>query len=408
MRKVKFYLVTVLVSMAILVIAMELMATLFLYIKDGRFISVKHRFDSLGNNTFLQDVTREGASCRYVDTLFPHPYLGFVHHANPPCGLSYINNIGLFGPDFPVEKISDRFVLLVTGGSVAAQLVQINPEWPRYFEEELNERYTSPGGQPFLVLNGADGAWKQPQQLIIFLLYADVVDAVITLDGFNEHENFGSTRRLEYPANNFLVLNPLAGYDYTQVVQLWGLGKVYGLIVNNAVLSRSQAAYVVVAGLAKIIRRPVAIGEWPTTVESIFALPSEWSRDKRVNWAIEQYRKYIKAMDAVASDRGVLIAHFIQPVPAIGKQLTAEERRIVGDLSYRDIYRQMTDRLLQLNGEATKIYSLLDVFKDVDDTLYADHVHLRRTASGESVGYRLMAQEMAELLAQTWSLERRP
>ena len=46
----------------------------------------------------------------------------FVHHANPPCGISWDNNVGLFGPDFPVIKPADHYVVMLTGGSVAAHL----------------------------------------------------------------------------------------------------------------------------------------------------------------------------------------------------------------------------------------------------------------------------------------------
>jgi len=51
-------------------------------------------------NTYVRDVTRD-TGCRFIDTLFPHPYVAFVHHANPPCGIFWVNNVCLYGPDFP-------------------------------------------------------------------------------------------------------------------------------------------------------------------------------------------------------------------------------------------------------------------------------------------------------------------
>ena len=50
------------------------------------------------------------------------PIVAFVHHANPPCGMPWVNNVGLFGPDFPTVKPTDRYVVMLTGGSVASQL----------------------------------------------------------------------------------------------------------------------------------------------------------------------------------------------------------------------------------------------------------------------------------------------
>ena len=89
---------------------------------------------------------------------------------------------------FPPIKPADRYVVMLIGGSVASQLAQNQaPPAPRYLEEELNKKYVSPNGKPWMVLNGGDGAWKEPQPFILFSLYATSVDAMISLGGFNEH-----------------------------------------------------------------------------------------------------------------------------------------------------------------------------------------------------------------------------
>ena len=86
-------------------------------------------------NTYLRDATK-GTTCRYVDTLYPHPYVGFVHHANPPCGQPWVNNIGLYGPDYPTVRNPERYTVILSGGSVASQLAQNQaPPAPRYLEE---------------------------------------------------------------------------------------------------------------------------------------------------------------------------------------------------------------------------------------------------------------------------------
>ena len=76
--------------------------------------------------------------------------------------------------------------MLVTGEPVSAQLMRSGPNGTPYLQAILERDYLSPNGRPFLLLNGGDGGWHQPQQLILFLLYADAVHAVVTLDGFNE------------------------------------------------------------------------------------------------------------------------------------------------------------------------------------------------------------------------------
>src|SRR5262249_55362205 len=125
MKQTLFKLVAVLLAVCLVMVGVEILANAYLYAHDGRYIPARARLDALGN-TFTNNMTARRADCRYVDTLFPHPYLAFVHHGNPPCNLR-VNNIGLLGPDFPSERPADRFVVLLTGGSVAAQFAASGP-----------------------------------------------------------------------------------------------------------------------------------------------------------------------------------------------------------------------------------------------------------------------------------------
>ena len=109
-------------------------------------------------------------------------------------------------------------------------------------------------------------------------------------------------------------------------------------------------------------------------------------------------------MDAIAMQNGALVAHFLQPVPAIGKPLTDEEKAVVGDLGYRARYQRIMSDVLGLANDGTPIFSLLDLFDHDTRTLYADVIHLRQGPNGASEGYRLMAERMATILARTWQL----
>jgi hypothetical protein len=396
------------VALLVAAMAVEFLANVYLYTRDHRYIPARQRLASL-DNTFISGVIRQDSHCRYVDTLYPHPYLAFVHHGNPPCGAPGVNRIGLFGPDYPSERPADRFVVLVTGGSVAAQLMQAGPNGTPYLQAILARDYVSPNGRPFLLLNGGDGAWHQPQQLILFLLYADAVHAVVTLDGFNERYFVGSSVRFEFPSNNFMDVNPLVTTSFSDVVKRWVVGKVYGRAANSPILSRSQVAYLVLARLDGYLREQQNIytaGE-RTNINTMFQLPEDWDQERRVTWAQGQYRKYIRAMDAVAAQNGVLFAHFLQPVPAIGKPLTADEIAAAGDLTYGKRYERMAGDVLSLASEGTPVFSLLHLFDQDRRPLYADTIHLRQGSDGTSDGYELMAQRMATILARTWRLEPR-
>jgi hypothetical protein len=120
--------ISILFGIVLSLAVLEVTATAWMYLEDGRYTPAKDLFDRT-QNTYVRDATK-GTSCRYVDTLFPHPYVAFVHHANPPCGLPWVNNVGLFGPDFPVLKPTDRYVVMLTGGSVASSSGRM-PRRPR-------------------------------------------------------------------------------------------------------------------------------------------------------------------------------------------------------------------------------------------------------------------------------------
>jgi len=395
----------IVVTLVLLLAGVELMSAAYLTATTGGYVPARERLAGLPN-TFVEEVS--GGDCTYVDTLYPHPYLGFVHHGNAPCGIADINNIGLFGPDYPSARPDDRFLLLLTGGSVASQFANEVDGGPSYLERFLNERYLSPTGRPFQVLNGGDGAWKQPQSAILFLLYADVVHAVVTLDGFNERYALDGERRFEYPANNFLRVNPLARQAYGDIVAQWLVGQVRRRVSDSPLLSRSHAAFAIVSAAQNYAESRLESRPNPrTSIETIFALPGEWTTEERKAWALDQYSKYMRAMTAIAGQHDVLEAHFIQPVPAVDKVLTPEEEAVAGSLDYADQYRTMTDALVALSDQGTPVVSLLDVFADDPRTLYADAVHLIRDAGNRSLGYEAMADRMADELARLWSLQPR-
>lgn len=405
--------ITTFLGFTFALVLIEGAAIVWLYIEDGRYTPAAELFERT-QNTYVRDATK-GTTCRYVDTLFPHPYVAFVHHANPPCGLPNVNNVGLFGDDFPTVKRTDRYVVLLTGGSVASQLGQnFAPPAPRYLEEELNKRYVSPTGKPFLVLNGGDGAWKQPQQFILFSTYATSVDAVLTLDGFNEHYFFwkGAEERLERPLSNFIEVNPfVADENFGDAAIGWVMGRLAGSLALNPVLGNSHAAYLVIRGIEAAAKgKDIIKSSKRTTLNSIFRMPDDIRKDYDRAFAVQLglYQKYARGIEAVARDYNVKTAYFLQPAPAYGKTLTDEEKRAAGDLAYGDMYRRIVDGMLTLRTQGLRIFDLGDLLINEKETIYADHIHFYRSSDGESRGYRLMATRVGEILADAWGLQRKP
>lgn len=413
MKQRIFGLISVAIGIVFALALIEVAAIAWLYIEDGRYTPTAELFERT-QNTYVRDATK-GTACRYIDTLYPHPYVAFVHHANPPCGQSWINNVGLYGADFPTVKEKDHYVVLLIGGSVASQLAQNSaPPAPHYLEEELNKKYVSPTGKPWLVLNGGDGAWKEPQPFILFSLHASSVDAMISLGGYNEHYNFrpGSPERLEAPESNFLEVNPfVADENFGDAAIGWVVGRLAGSMAINPVLGHSHAAYLIVRGIEAVAKGKDSFkSNKRTTFKKMFALPDDIRNNHERAFEVQLglYQKYLRAEEAVARDNGVKTAYFFQPAPAWGKTLTEEEKRVVGDLSYGPLYRRIIEGMMTLRDRGIAMYDLGDIFQNEKGTIYADHIHYFRDPNSESPGNRLMATRIGELVAKTWGLQRKP
>jgi hypothetical protein len=397
----------VLVGVVIGALALEVFATAWIAFEEGSYVSARELY-ARSPNSFMHEATK-GTGCTYVDGSFPHPYLAFVHHGDPPCGFSSANNIGLYGTDFPNERRSDRYVVLLTGGSVAAQMGQAAPTHPRFLEEALNRSYASPNGKPFLVLNGGEGGWKEPQQLILFSMYATLVDAVVVLDGFNEFLLFGPNQKLslEVPASTFVSVNPLFRGEFSDAVTGWMLARVAQAIAANPLLGRSHAAYMIHRALLAQARRwDIMQYERRTRMDTLFSLPKDVVGNPQKIFAaqLDRYRGYELSIAAIAEAHKVKSAFFIQPVPAWGKALTAEEKKGAGDMTYLNGYRDMVAAMLALRQQGLAIYDLGDVFQAESGTIYVDAVHCGYN-DGTSRGYELMAARMVKDLGQAWGLQ---
>ncbi len=413
MKHLAFRILSLVLGLVVVLITLEVLFLLYYLMKDRGYVSVTEKL-SRERSTHFRDIARDG--CRSADFWLPHPYLGYVYHGNPPCGAPDLNNINVHGRDFPFTKAKDKFVILVTGGSVAEQFAGLFKRSPRYLETILNQRYEIPGKQ-FVVLNGAVGSWKQPQQAILFLLYADVVDAVITIDGHNEYWHIDGPLRFEFPDYRIVTIPTLLRHSFDEMGWTWVSTKIYQFTTNNWLLSHSKLAYFLSHSLRQIITADTSDDTQHqlrlAAYHLMFALPKDWPVDERIRFNVELYRKYILAMNDLARSRNLRTAHFIQPIPQIGKPLTGEERKILehehtmtrGTVIDPVKYSAMTDALVSLSSIGIPVFSLLDVFSDSRETIYSDPVHCTRAPDTDySRGYELMAERIASHLETAWNL----
>jgi len=254
-------------------LALEAAAALYFTVRDGRFIGVRTRLAET-SNTFV-DAFNSKSGCRYIDALYPHPYLAYVYRYEPenPCSV-WSNSTGFLGREFPLQRDRTNFTILLSGGSVAGQLAQTTKGSPFFLEEELNRCFKPPRGERFVVLNGGVGGWKQPITAILFLLYGEAFDGVVSLEGVNEHYSLPHAR-LETPSNNFVTTNPLVS-SYQKLAATWLANEIIRYARENALLGRSFAAYAVVDAARRHLER---VDDGPnartSTLDSIFRLPAE-------------------------------------------------------------------------------------------------------------------------------------
>jgi len=236
---------------------------------------------------------------------------------------------------------------------------------------------------------------------------------MVNLSGFNEHYYFQPKmdQRLEGPAASFLEVNPFAANEnFGDAAIGWVMGRLAGTLALAPVLGRSHAAYMIIRGIESMAKNQASFrSSKRTTISGLFALPNDIqdNPERLFDVQLGLYQKYFRMAEAVANDNGVKSAFFLQPVPAWGKTLTEEEKRVVGNLSNRDLYRRMADGMMILRERSLPIYDLGNVFENHSGTIYIDHIHYLMDSAGESLGNRLVAARIGELLAESWGLQRK-
>jgi hypothetical protein len=165
-RKFGRYLILVVFAFVAPLCVGELGVTVYHIVRDGKYISPAERL-AAERNAYVEAARAQTASkgCGYGDSFIVHPYLAYVQTAlGPCCGFGYANSKSLIGKEFPDRPRTG--MILVTGGSVAAQFVGYDRKIESPLERILNAEFTGDRFDQFVILNGRRAAWKQPNQYI--------------------------------------------------------------------------------------------------------------------------------------------------------------------------------------------------------------------------------------------------
>jgi hypothetical protein len=417
MRKFAFYVILITFVFFATISVAEIAVTIYRITRDGKYISPGQRL-AAERNAYVEVARAQtpSKSCGYGDSLIVHPYLAYVQTALGPCGVGYANSKSLIGKEFPDRPRPRTGIILITGGSVAAQFVWDNRKEESPLERILNTEFTGDQFDRFIVLNGGHGAWKQPNQYIFFGLYADILAGVITLDGFNEQSYLiKSQRRFEVPDGNYFQAidrqDPRITTAPFTMAALKLDADLYRFASRHAIFQVSNLAYLLVDVARTTVRRyasrtpklsTMAEDDWiKASYAKMFAFNDKMSRKERKIWSLQQYEKYVRLMHGGAEAMGIKSLFLLQPIPGWGKPLTPREIEFARRTNAK-LYKEMTDHMVALRQRhGVPVYSLLDIFTNEQQEIYKDAIHINE------LGNEMMAKRIADLIEQEWGWPRK-
>lgn len=349
-----------------------------------------------------------------------HPYFGFVKFSDPEHD---VNNHGFPAApyDYPYVRQHENQVLVgVFGGSVAAGFA-------KHGQERLIERLQQDpafAGKEFVVLNFAQGGYKQPQQLLTLSYYLAIgqeLDLVINLDGFNEvalssrNDAFGMDISMPSSDHMMALVNQIdqstLGEERIAALARITAGKAQleriSQRVGNARLASTWFLWQQLFRIrsASVAKEQVAFQSLPTAnrEQSVMAVypPSEnLSGDDLYRRIAEEWADASIMMHTLLASRAIPYYHFLQPNQYDSdKSFTPEElsTALTEDHPYRagveQGYPWLLDQAQRLQQSGVNFHSALSVFDDVAGTLYIDDCcHFNVT------GNELLADFMADVI----------
>ncbi|MBW2522800.1 MAG: hypothetical protein JRI23_01430 [Deltaproteobacteria bacterium] len=342
-----------------------------------------------------------------------HPYLGY----GSPRALNAVAQL-----DDDQAPDAEPFVVVITGGSVAAQVCW---QGRRVLRQRLAE-LPAARGKTVRVRSLAKGGWKQPQQAIAvlyYLLMRGELALLINLDGHNELVDAARVHEQgihpSYPSLwHWLSANTV------QPASLRTIGRIGWLRESRRDLARAAGhlTWSLTATVlwdaadraldARVQQAQVELAR--TQAGEAARLPVSrtgpqlelGSRAELLEYSAGIWQRGSLCLRDLVRGAGARYVHFIQPnqyVPG-SKPLTEEERRTALDPTNEitaESYRVLRAHAAKLSERGVDVHSLVGLFSEVDETLYVDRCcHLNRK------GNEMIANAMADhILASSPSAE---
>lgn len=339
-----------------------------------------------------------------------HPYYGHVQ-TGPSAPLNQ---------PLPARREPGAALIALLGGSVAWQ---VTPAFRSALETWFRD-HDIPLRPVVLAL--ANGAWKQPQQVIAIsntLALGGEYDLIINLDGYNElvftqteyfapssqHPFFPhSWRKRTVLTNNekllvsriYVLRQRQQRLDALAPAEPWRRSALYG-IVNRYLRERTTAQILALNHDLAQARTEYSLELngpiWPAELDDGMPPdPYDLSRTALRVW----YRSSV-LLDALSGDAGAQYYHFLQPNQYVPNSKPLSDRELADFYdpqspaipAYRDAYPQLPRFGAELRRQGINYFDLTQIFADHPETLYKDNCcHLNRR------GNQLLAESMVQHL----------
>jgi hypothetical protein len=380
---------------------------------------------SLTENKTTEDSNAANEREAWLNSWLIHPYYGFVSN---PASSRLVNKFGFLGTGDQVQPVNPHtIVVALLGGSVAAQLAS-HAYTGDVLKSEL-AKIPSFRDKELVILNLANGAFKQPQGLFVvndLFSRGAHIDVLIALDGFNEialpeaHSNVANGVSPFYPQHWRQLVDTKLSRDqvdaqaralFVSDMRIWLASVFAGRILKHSIAanfiwrvadvktSEVEAAYRKLVSEAA----PIDPASRISNDQRAFLGPAvEYNtrRDLYVDIARNWGRSSALLNNIMTAQDGVYL-HFLQPNQYVAgsKQLTELEKRTA--IHPNSPYRRAVEigyPYLQAMGESLRsaglwFHDLTAVFADVSDELYSDSCcHVNK--EGNAALARAIAKEL--------------
>jgi hypothetical protein len=430
-KRALLYGILTVVMLCVTIAAAEIGSLLALYVRNGRWISGSEMRTSLGPAETVPDseqtLVARDRNLPWMRYHVLHPYVGFVLDGGPG-GSRFlsgrevpINDLGFIGELPAQDGPGDRWIVVLTGGSVAKDL------FLKSAERLADELSTKAGfeGKRIEVISMATGGMKQPQQLMALSYYLSLgypADVVVNLDGFNEivlpfSENLPLQVHPSFPRNWSLYASKAV--DLEAAVLVGRQAEIRRRMEHRrARLSRSPLRHsrfslalwhgwntrrenelkLLDAELRERLARRTAVGAQETGPPYSAATETDVFVD-----SVDLWKRASLLMWGICKAAKIEYLHLLQPNQYVAgsKPMTNREQRLaIGepDYLYRRCAEQAYPQLItaghELVGQGLPFVDLTGLFSDETGVIYRDeccHYNQR--------GNDLLAARLAELIA---------